>query len=206
MWSHNLLEELVLSPESPNDFWRFHVFFSFFLFFLKVVLWTKRLLFHKSEATFQNQFSLNNFFALHSSMFRNMCKLHHKVRNGQNIPAWSSSFSNYIFLSNLTNNLGHFSTNLRPHFQNSFFFINFEKKKCVNRVTICIMPKVGWQSDLHGKTNLNIACVSCSCWLHVTKRADHHPHHSHTSPKQWCLVTWCQTLHIIIRLNDKLCI
>ena len=27
---------------------------------------------------------------------------------------------------------------------------------CVNCVTNCAMPKIGWQSDLHGKMNLNI--------------------------------------------------
>ena len=27
---------------------------------------------------------------------------------------------------------------------------------CVNRVTIYAIPKIGWQSDLHGKINLNL--------------------------------------------------
>ena len=49
-----------------------------------------------------------------------MCKLCHKVRNGQMLPHESPNFRNNPFLSSFTDNLGHFSTNLRPHYQNSF--------------------------------------------------------------------------------------
>ena len=46
-------------------------------------------------------------------MSENMCKLRHKVRNCKNIPPWSPNFTNYSFVSNFPDNLGHFSTNLR---------------------------------------------------------------------------------------------
>ena len=61
------------------------------------------------------------FYTLNSRMSVNICILCHKVLNGQNIPLFSPSFTNYIFLSNFTDNLGNFSTNLRPHYQHSFF-------------------------------------------------------------------------------------
>ena len=32
-------------------------------------------------------------------------------------------------------------------------------KKYVNCFTNCVMPKIGWHSDLHGKINLNL----CAC-------------------------------------------
>ena len=60
-----------------------------FYFFLKVVLWTHKFFFHKSETPFSEQFSLNNlhlFSILNFRMSRNMFKLCHKVRNGQNLP------------------------------------------------------------------------------------------------------------------------
>ena len=53
-----------------------------------------------SETTFSKQFSLNNFClfpTLNSNMSRNMCKLCHKVRNGQNLPHESLNFTNYFF-------------------------------------------------------------------------------------------------------------
>ena len=61
------------------------------------------------------------FSTLNSRMSRKMCKLRHKVRIGQNLPNESPNDKNNFFLSNFTDNLGHFSTNLRPHYQNSFF-------------------------------------------------------------------------------------
>ena len=54
-------------------------------------------------------------------MSRNTRKLRHKVRNCQNLPYESPNFTIYFFHSNFTYNLGHFSTSLRPHYQNSFF-------------------------------------------------------------------------------------
>ena len=54
-----------------------------------------------------------------------MCKRRHKVRNGQNLPHESPNFTNYFFQSNFTYNLSHFSTSLRPDYQNSFFEIFF---------------------------------------------------------------------------------
>ena len=50
-----------------------------------------------------------------------MSIVRHKVRIGQKIPHESPNFKNYFFLSNFMDNLGHFSRNLRPHYQNIFF-------------------------------------------------------------------------------------
>ena len=57
-------------------------------------------------------------------MSGNMCKLRRKLRNGQNLPCGSPNFSYNFFVSYFTVNLGHFATNLRPYYQNSFF-LNF---------------------------------------------------------------------------------
>ena len=57
-------------------------------------------------------------------MSRNMRKMRHKVRNGQNLPHESPNFT-IFFQSNFTYNLSHFSTSLRSHYQNSCFLINF---------------------------------------------------------------------------------
>ena len=54
-------------------------------------------------------------------MSRNIHNMRHKVRNGQNLSHESPNFTNYFFQSDLTYNLSHFSTSLRPHYQNSFF-------------------------------------------------------------------------------------
>ena len=37
-----------------------------------------------------------------------MCKLCHKIRNGQNLPYENPNFKNNFFLSNFMDNLGHF--------------------------------------------------------------------------------------------------
>ena len=37
-----------------------------------------------------------------------MCILRHKEQSGQNIPSWSQNFTNYIFVSNFTDNYGSF--------------------------------------------------------------------------------------------------
>ena len=54
-----------------------------------------------------------------------MCKFCHKVRNNQKLSHESPNFGKYFFLSNFTGNFGNFSTNLRPHYQTSFFQIIF---------------------------------------------------------------------------------
>ena len=43
------------------------------------------------------------------------------MRNGQNLPHECPNLTKYFFLDNFTYNLSHFSTILRPHYQNSFF-------------------------------------------------------------------------------------
>ena len=50
---------------------------------------------------FQNSFPFFFFSSINSKMSRHMCKLHHKVRNGQILPPWKSKFRNF------TDNLGH---------------------------------------------------------------------------------------------------
>ena len=52
-----------------------------------------------------------------------MCKLPHKVLNGQNLPHGGPYFTNYFVLSNFTDNLGPFSCKLGPYHQKSFFKI-----------------------------------------------------------------------------------
>ena len=74
---------------------------------------------HIFKTVVPKQFLL--FSILHFNMSRNMCKLRHKVRNGQTLPHASSNFRNKFVLSNFTDNLDHFSTCLRPHYQKSFF-------------------------------------------------------------------------------------
>ena len=66
-----------------------------------------------------------SFPFLDSKISRYMCKLHRKVRNGQNLPHESPNFTNYFFQSNFTYNWGNVSTSLRPHYQNSFFLNYF---------------------------------------------------------------------------------
>ena len=85
-------------PKISNTF----MFFCLFVFshFFLVVLWTHQPFFDKSETTFSKPFFL--FFVLfcnlHSKMSRNMCKWHHKVRNGPILPTWSPNLGNYFFL------------------------------------------------------------------------------------------------------------
>ena len=50
-----------------------------------------------------------------------MSKLRHKLCNSQNISPWSPNFLNYILPTNFRNNLGHFPTNLRQHYQKMVF-------------------------------------------------------------------------------------
>ena len=92
-----------------------------------------------------------------------MRKMRHKVRNGQNLPHESPNFTNY-FLSNFTYNLSHFSTSLRPNYQNSFFLnivlfsiLNSRMSKpCVFGVTNCVIPKRASVQLLHGPMNLDL--------------------------------------------------
>ena len=73
---------------------------------------------------FQNSFPLFFFvlfYPLNSKISWNMRNMHHKVRNGQNLPHESLNLINNFFQSNFIYNLRHFSTSLRPHYQNSFF-------------------------------------------------------------------------------------
>ena len=105
MWSQKSTRTNSFVPRSRQRLLTLSFFFfAFFLhFFLKVVLWTNRPLFYKSETIFSIQVSLNifssSFSVSNSRMSRNMCELRHKVRNGQNLPHES----------------------LRPHYQNSLF-------------------------------------------------------------------------------------
>ena len=75
---------------------------------------------------FKNSFPLILFlfFSLWSRMSRNRCKLCHKLYNciiyPHEVRILELSFFKVIF----TDNKGHFSTNLRPQYQNSF------KKNC----------------------------------------------------------------------------
>ena len=98
------------------------------------------------------------FSILHSKMSRNMCKLCHKVRNGQNLPHESPNFrEEKKFLSKGTDNLVHFSTSLRPHYQNSFSWIFFFGLTLNPRMSMnmCI-----WRHNLcNGKTGVGPTCT-----------------------------------------------
>jgi hypothetical protein len=94
-----------------------------------------------------------------------MRKMRHKVRNGQNLPHESPNFTNYYFQSDFTYNFSHFSTSLRPHYQNSFFlniffcFIFLTQgclKTCAFGVTKCVIPKQASVQLLHGPMNLDL--------------------------------------------------
>ena len=75
--------------------------------------------YHIFKTVFLQQFFL--FSTISLKMSRNMHKLRHKLRNGQNLPHESPNFPNYIFLTNFTYHFGHFSRSLRPHYHNSLF-------------------------------------------------------------------------------------
>ena len=73
---------------------------------------------HIFKTVFPKHFFL--FFTLNSKMSRNMRKMRHKVRYGQNLHHESLNFTNYLFWSNFVYNLSYFSTSLTPHYQNNF--------------------------------------------------------------------------------------
>ena len=117
-----------------------------------------------SETRFSKQFSLNNFFlfsTLNYKTSRYMRKMRHKVCNGQNLPHESLNFTNYFFQSDFTYNLRHFSTSLRPHYQNSFskyFFLfsilnsRMSKNMCIWRHKLCnsktgVCPTFTWSNE-----------------------------------------------------------
>ena len=163
----NSLEGLVLSPKSAKDCWRFHVFvlcFFFFTFskssFAEQQAPVSEIWGHGFKTVFPKQFFVL-FSTLNSRISRNMSYLRHKVRNGKKIPPWSPNYTSYIVLSNLIDNLGNIFTNLRQHYftKFTFSFVLWAPKcleTCLNRITICVLPKIGWHSDLHGKMNTNI--------------------------------------------------
>ena len=105
------------------------------------------------------------FFILNSKMSRNIRKLCHKVCNSQNLPHESPNFRNYFFTSNFMDNLGHFSTILRPHYKNSFskiFLFCFLHqapgclRTCVFGVTNCVMHNRAPVQLLHGQMKLDV--------------------------------------------------
>ena len=95
-----------------------------------------------SKTPFSRQFSLIFFWfsTLNKKMSRNICKLRHNVHNGQHLSNESPNFKNVLLLSNFTDNLGHFCTNRRPHYQNSFFskYIFFSTQNFRMSRNICI--------------------------------------------------------------------
>ena len=90
-------------------------------------------------------------------MSRNMRKLRHKVRNGQNLPHESQNFTNYFFLSSFTYNFGHFSTSLRPDYHNIFLLQTPGcLVTCAFGVINCVMPKRASVQLFHGQMNLDL--------------------------------------------------
>ena len=127
--------------------------------------WGQNYLFWQiSETRFSKQFSLK-FFCLfstpNSKTSRNIRKMRHKVRNGQNLPRESPNFTNNFFQSDFTYNLRHFSTSLRPHYHNSFFLnkcfvfyskLPMSKHMCIWRHKLCnsktgVGPTFTWSNE-----------------------------------------------------------
>ena len=101
-----------------------------------------------------------------SKMFRHMCKLHHKVRNGQYLPNENPNLRNYFFLCNFTDNLSHDSTNLISIFQAPGYL-----ESCENFLTNCRTPKIEvhpWMTT--GAVGQEMRCAGdsgedCRSWL-----------------------------------------
>ena len=85
-----------------------------------------------------------------------MCKLHHKVRTGQNIPP-KIKFYQLYFSKAFFRQLVPFFHKIETILSNQVFlnlFVLFSTqsfKLCVNCVTICAIPKIRWQSDLQNE-------------------------------------------------------
>ena len=78
---------------------------------------------HTFETVFpQNRFS---FFTLNSKSLETCVNCVKKCKTTKIYPHESLNFRNSLKKSNFTNNLGYFSTSLRPHYQNSFFLFFF---------------------------------------------------------------------------------
>ena len=100
MWSQKFTRTTSVVLRFRQRLWMLSCFFClfFFLLFFKVVLWTHRPFFQKSWTTFSKKkfpifFVL--FSTLKSKMSQNMCKLRHKVCNGQNLPHGSPNFKHF---------------------------------------------------------------------------------------------------------------
>ena len=86
-----------------------------------------------------------------SKMSINVYKLRHELCNGQNFLPWNPSFrEKKILLSNFTNQLGNFSTNLKPYYREGlkkYIYIllsTLSSKRSgniVKCVTNCVTPK-----------------------------------------------------------------
>ena len=109
---------------------------------------------HIFKSVFPKQLFL--FSILHSKLSRNMCKLCHKVRNGQNLPYESPNFRNHFFLSNFTDSLVHFSTSLETTLPKQFFFSTLRsrmsKNMCICFHKLCnaktgVSPTFTWSNE-----------------------------------------------------------
>ena len=89
-------------------------------------------------------------------MSRDMCKLRHKLRNGQNLPNESPNFRNNFFLTNFKDDLGHFSTNVRQYFQTVFFYSTLSSRMSRNMCKLChklhnakkgVCPTFTWSNE-----------------------------------------------------------
>ena len=92
---------------------------------------------------FQNSFPLTFVCSTQNSkMYRNMCNLRHKVRNGQNLPHYeSSNFTNFFLKSDFTYNFSYFFASLKPHFKIFFLFSTLNSRMSKN---MCI-----WRHKLY---------------------------------------------------------
>ena len=107
-------------------------------------------------------------FTLNSKMSRNMCKLHHKVRNGQNLPHICQNFRKYFSKSNLRTSLAIFQQvwdhNTKTVCPKTFFVLFSTLSPeclgtCVFGVINCVMAKRASVQLLHCQMKLDVSSL-----------------------------------------------
>ena len=148
----------------------FSWFFIFFLhFFLKVILWSNRPLFHKSETTLSLKFSFNicfGFFTLNSRISKETCvNCLTNCLTAEIYPLEVQILEILFFLVILRTIKNVFLQNWEHIIKTVFSKkkILLLAPKCLETIKNCVtnylMQKMRWQSDLHGKINHNVCGI-----------------------------------------------
>ena len=149
-----------------------------FFFFSKVILWTNlAICLQRWDHNCRRVFQKKKLFSLLSSiLFRNMCKLHRKLRNAK-IYALQVGILHKKFLCHFIDNLGKFSQIgahiiiIKKFLTLNFCFLHQAPwclATCVNCVTNLIMPKIYPNSLGHDKINLDVhKASSASAEIHT---------------------------------------